>query len=155
MSISGKICLVTAGGHLNIKMLSYQYRDLSTVLSFTWESPYLGKMVFVLRWDPGLHSIIWWCHKMKIPSVLQAPLCKESTADQQFPNNVKLPWFTFHLLEEAAEQTVWLLVFSCYIPAMRRLNCTTYFTTQPPRLKSCNIVLIPQPLSHVWYIRSR
>ena len=51
---------LTAGGHLNIKMLSYQYRDSHvkdktvspTVLSLTWESPYLGKTVFILRRGP-------------------------------------------------------------------------------------------------------
>ena len=49
-------------GRLNIKIQSYQYRDSHvkdktvspTVLSLTWESPYLGKMVFILRWGPGL-----------------------------------------------------------------------------------------------------
>ena len=48
------------GGRLNIKMLSYQYRDphvkdktvSPTVLSLTWESPYLGKTVFILRRGP-------------------------------------------------------------------------------------------------------
>ena len=41
---------------LNIKMSSKQYRDpmFPTVLSLTWESPYLGKTVFILRRDPGL-----------------------------------------------------------------------------------------------------
>ena len=46
-----------AGSRLNIKMLSYQYKDSHvkdktvslTVLSITWESPYLEKMVFILR----------------------------------------------------------------------------------------------------------
>ena len=46
------------GGRLNIKMLSYQYRDSHvkdktispTVLYLTWESPYVGKTVFILRW---------------------------------------------------------------------------------------------------------
>ena len=50
------------GGRLNIKMLSYQYRDTHvkgktvspTVLSLTWESPYLGKTVFILRRGPGV-----------------------------------------------------------------------------------------------------
>ena len=50
-----------SGGRLNIKMSSYQYRDSHvkdktvspTVLSLTWESPYLGKMVFILRRGPG------------------------------------------------------------------------------------------------------
>ena len=45
------------GGRLNIKMPSYQYRDSHvkdktvspTVLSLTWESPYLGKTVFIFR----------------------------------------------------------------------------------------------------------
>ena len=57
-------CLVDQwypGGHLNIKMSSYQYRDShvkdktvsSTVLFLTWESPYLVKTVFILRWGPG------------------------------------------------------------------------------------------------------
>ena len=48
-----------SGGRLNIKM-SYQYRDphvkdktvSPTVLSLTWESPYLGKTVFILRRGP-------------------------------------------------------------------------------------------------------
>ena len=48
------------GGRLNIKMPSYQYRDSHvkdktvspTVLSLTWESPYLGKTVFILRQGP-------------------------------------------------------------------------------------------------------
>ena len=51
-----------SGGRLNIKMLSYQYRHSHvkdktvspTVLSLTWESPYLGKMVFILRRVPGI-----------------------------------------------------------------------------------------------------
>ena len=46
------------GGSLNMKMSSYQYRDPhvndKTVLSLTWESPYLVKMVFILRWGPVL-----------------------------------------------------------------------------------------------------
>ena len=50
----------SSGGRLNIKMPSYQYRDSHvkdktvspTVLSLTWESPYLGKMVFILRQGP-------------------------------------------------------------------------------------------------------
>ena len=45
---------------LNIKMSSYQYKDSHvkdktvspTVLSLTWESPYLGKTVFILRRGP-------------------------------------------------------------------------------------------------------
>ena len=50
-----------SGDRLNIKMLSYQYRvphvkDKTvspTVLSLTWESPYLEKTVFILRQIPG------------------------------------------------------------------------------------------------------
>ena len=49
------------GGRLNIKMPSYQYRDSHvkdktvspTVLSLTWEFPYLVKTVFILRQGPG------------------------------------------------------------------------------------------------------
>ena len=48
------------GGRLNIKLSSYQYRDSHakdktvspTVLSLTWESPYLEKTVFILRRGP-------------------------------------------------------------------------------------------------------
>ena len=54
-------CFTTPGGCLNIKIPSYQYRDSHvkdktvspTVLSLTWESPYLGKTVFILRRGPG------------------------------------------------------------------------------------------------------
>ena len=54
------------GGRLNIKMLSYQYRvphvkDKTvspTVLSLTWESPYLGKTVFILRRGPGVENAV-------------------------------------------------------------------------------------------------
>ena len=54
-----------AGGHLNIKMPSYQYRDSRakdrtvspTVLSLTWESPLLGKTVFTLRRGPGIYNL--------------------------------------------------------------------------------------------------
>ena len=50
-------CLTLPGGCLNINMPSYQYRDSHvkdktvspTVLSLTWESPYQGKTVFILR----------------------------------------------------------------------------------------------------------
>ena len=53
------------GGRLNIKMPSYQYKDSHvkdktvwpTVLSLTWESPYLGKTVFILRRGPGRHWV--------------------------------------------------------------------------------------------------
>ena len=55
------------GGRLNIKKPSYQYRDSHvkdktvspTVLSITWESPYLGKTVFILRRGPGLWYGYW------------------------------------------------------------------------------------------------
>ena len=44
-------------GRLNIKMPSYQYEDSHVkdkmVLSLTWESPYLGKTVFILRRGSG------------------------------------------------------------------------------------------------------
>ena len=55
----------SAGGHLSIKMSSYRYRDpyvkdkTVTVLSLTRESPYLGKMVFILRWEAQVLNI--WC----------------------------------------------------------------------------------------------
>ena len=60
-NIKWKSNKMTSGGRLNIKSSSYQYRDSHvkdktvspTVLSLTWESPYLGKMVFILRRDPS------------------------------------------------------------------------------------------------------
>ena len=50
------------GGCLNIKMSSYQYKDpyvkdktsLTTVLSLTWESPYLGMTGRSLYWYDAL-----------------------------------------------------------------------------------------------------
>ena len=61
---ASELLLNTWGGTgdcLNIKMPSYQYRDSHvkdktvspTVLSLTWESPYLRKTVFILRRAPG------------------------------------------------------------------------------------------------------
>ena len=49
-------------GGLNIKMLSYQYRNPhvkdKTVLYLTWESSYQGKTVSVLKLSPGsLHKL--------------------------------------------------------------------------------------------------
>ena len=49
------------GGCLNIKLPSYRYRDIHvkdktvspTVLSLTWESPYMGKTVIILGQSPG------------------------------------------------------------------------------------------------------
>ena len=57
----------TPGGRLNIKMSSYQCRNhhvkdktvSPTVLSLTWESPYLEKTAFILRQGPG-HSQTKW-----------------------------------------------------------------------------------------------
>ena len=54
-------------GRPNIKMRSYQYRDSHvkdktvspTVLSLTWESPYLGKTVFILKRDP--EDVLFLC----------------------------------------------------------------------------------------------
>ena len=58
-------------GRLNIKMPSYQYRDSHakdktispTVLSLTWESPYLGKTVFILRWGSGIFLLLLWLNR--------------------------------------------------------------------------------------------
>ena len=49
------VSIMAPGVRLNMKISSYQYRDSQvkdktaspTVLSLTWESPYLGKMVFI------------------------------------------------------------------------------------------------------------
>ena len=45
-------CKERSRGCLNIKRSSHQYSPM-TILSLTWESPYLGKTVFVLRQGPG------------------------------------------------------------------------------------------------------
>ena len=55
----GFVKQMDAGGCLNTKMSSSQYRDPHVkdkmVLwpSLMWESPYLGKTVFILRWALG------------------------------------------------------------------------------------------------------
>ena len=53
------VIAVVPDGRLNIKM-SYQYRD-PHVKHITWESPYLGKTVFILRWDPVLLATCIYC----------------------------------------------------------------------------------------------
>ena len=68
------------GDRLNIKVASYQYRDphvkdktvSATVLSLIWESPYLGKTVFMLRRGPGLVCadlvyLLIWCESSQVP----------------------------------------------------------------------------------------
>ena len=48
--------MLSPGGRLNIKM-SFHYRDphvKDNVLSLTWESPYLGKTIFVLKRGPAI-----------------------------------------------------------------------------------------------------
>ena len=79
------------GGRLNIKMPSYRYRDSHvkdktvspTVLSLTWESPYLGKTVFILRQGPvswvtivvsRLGGTAGWCSQNKSVAVLSQSL---------------------------------------------------------------------------------
>ena len=64
------VILSNSWGRLNIDMSSYQYRDphvkdktVSPVLSLIWESPYLGKTVFILRRGPGLldsQDLLWY-----------------------------------------------------------------------------------------------
>ena len=63
------LCIISRGC-LNIKMLSYQYRDphvkvktVSTALSLTWEFPYIGKTVLKLRCTCIILCviIIKWC----------------------------------------------------------------------------------------------
>ena len=69
------------GGRLSIKMPSYQYRDSHvkhkkvspTVLSLTWEFPYMGKTVFILRQDSwhlftkrtSYRNISWSLYKLQ------------------------------------------------------------------------------------------
>ena len=60
MSCGLSLIMLRPGGCHNIKMPSYQHRDShvkdktvsTTVLSLTWESPYLGKRVYILRRGP-------------------------------------------------------------------------------------------------------
>ena len=62
------------GDRLNIKMPSYQYRDSHvkdktvspTVLSLTWESPYLRKTVFILRRAPDGDGITMFLRGMML-----------------------------------------------------------------------------------------
>ena len=89
-------CSCTAGGRLNLKMSSYQYRDSHvkgktvspTVLSLTWESPYLGKTVFILRWGPGFFfpSLFGKLTKDKYSALYQSlpnKLCQQLILDPQ------------------------------------------------------------------------
>ena len=53
------------GVHLNIKMPSYQYSDSHyTDKTVSWpsylyyENPIPGKMVFILKWDPGIDNLL-------------------------------------------------------------------------------------------------
>ena len=53
------------GGHLNIKMSSYPYRDgLATVLTPTWESPFHTWERRSLYWDGALNDILGHYHHM-------------------------------------------------------------------------------------------
>ena len=75
-----------SGGRLNIKMSSYQYRDSHvkdktvspTVLSLTWESPYLGKTVFILRRGPGqwVNSLTLGMRQWTMSSLVQIMGCR-------------------------------------------------------------------------------
>ena len=68
------------GGHPNIKMPSYQYRDphvkdetvSPTVLSLTWESPYLRKTVFILRRGPEIWNPLpsGWISKILVMTIV-------------------------------------------------------------------------------------
>ena len=83
INVKIRTAVLEAGGRLNIKMLSYQYRDSHvkdktvspTVLSLTWESPYLGKTVFILRRGPGgILSFLnapgpFWSRSWKFPNI--------------------------------------------------------------------------------------
>ena len=58
------------GGRPNMKMSSYQYRDphakdkTVSLLSLTWESPYMGKTVFILRQVPSADKWQYICKHM-------------------------------------------------------------------------------------------
>ena len=78
--IEWKRCGNSSGGCLSIKMPSYQYghshvKDKTvspTVLSLTWESPYLGKMFLKLRQGPGGHCwsiVLVLCHLINFISI--------------------------------------------------------------------------------------
>ena len=100
-------CLMEeTGGRLKIKMPSYQYRDSHvkdktvspTVLSLTWESPYLGKTVFILRRGPGsLFSFAW---PVFIPRYFRHPLSStlnsHSKTESVIYNQSKNLRFTAH-----------------------------------------------------------
>ena len=90
-----------AGGHLNIKMPSYQYRDSHvkdkmvspTVLSLTWESPNLGKTVFILKRGLGFSQGL--CNFNSL-----APYqCRDSHVKDKMvsPTVLSLTWESPHL----------------------------------------------------------
>ena len=135
----GRTDKVKPGGHLNIKMLCYQYRDSHvkyktvspTVLSLTRESPYLGKMVFILRrgqiyllfnfveaggitkWMLGLE--LSWTHHMMTSSNgnifrVTGPLCGEFTGHRWIPctkaSDAKLWCFLWTVLGQTFQWTI-------------------------------------------------
>ena len=58
--------ILCPGDCLNIKIPSYQYRDPHVKHKMVWQPsylyhvnpPYLGKMVFILRWGPGFKLLV-------------------------------------------------------------------------------------------------
>ena len=64
-------------------------KDNATVLSLPWESPYLRKMIFILRWGPGFLctiSLVRWR-----PSRAAAP---SNLAPNNMANSI---WKSFHM----------------------------------------------------------
>ena len=91
-----------SGDRLNIKMPSYQYRDphvkdktvSPTVLSLTWESPYLGKTVFILRQGPGdpfhYRDVTWASSRLKSPT---DKLFVQQLVEAYIRRNIKVPHY--------------------------------------------------------------
>ena len=74
------------GGRLNIKMSSYQYRDSHvkdrtvspTLFSLIWESPYRGKMVFILR-PPAAAPCLPGLQQDILPKPQSSQTCPEAS----------------------------------------------------------------------------
>ena len=114
-----------SGGRLNIKMLSYQYRDSHvkdktvspTVLSLTWESPYLGKTCLYIETGPWPLSYLWHAFTKKNKFIHVLSLSAGSSSD---------PYSACHCSDACTcICNIWLYWTSCLDgtgPCMQRLN---------------------------------
>ena len=105
-------------------MPSYQYRDphvkdktvSPTIFSLTWESPYLGKTVFILRRGPGNHMHVKIStHRFSLNKLekLQERVLRFVFHDATFPYDTLLEWGNFLSLSVYRVRCLAIEVFKC------------------------------------------